>query len=199
VADRTYREVQQPVDTLLVAGGEGAQQMKYSPKFLDWLRRQSSKARRYGSVCTGALVWAYAGLLDGRCVTTHWNWCRELEQKHPRVKVDPRPIYIRDENLFTSAGVTAGIDLSLALIEDDLGGPLALQIAQMMVVSLRRPGMAVAVQRNVDGSSARPSKSSRSSRLGRGQSRDQIFCQLSCASSSHEPAQFCPHIPGGNR
>jgi transcriptional regulator GlxA family with amidase domain len=140
LADRTYREMRQPVDTLLVAGGEGAQQMRYSPKFLEWLRRQSSKARRYGSVCTGALVLAQAGLLDGRRVTTHWNWCQELEQKHPKVKVDPRPIYIRDKNLFTSAGVTAGIDLSLALVEDDLGGALALQIAQMMVVFLRRPG-----------------------------------------------------------
>jgi len=140
VVDRTYREMRQPVDTLLVAGGEGAQQMRYSPKFLEWLRRQSRKARRYGSVCTGALVLAEAGLLDGRRVTTHWNWCRELEQKHPKVKVDPRPIYIRDKNLFTSAGVTAGIDLSLALVEDDLGGTLALQVAQMMVVFLRRPG-----------------------------------------------------------
>ena len=140
VADRTYREMRQPLDTLLVAGGEGAQEMKYSPKFLEWLRRQSSKARRYGSVCTGALVLAEAGLLDGRCVTTHWNWCRELEQKHPKVKVDPRPIYVRDKNLFTSAGVTAGIDLSLALVEDDLGGALALQVAQLMVVFLRRPG-----------------------------------------------------------
>jgi transcriptional regulator GlxA family with amidase domain len=106
VADRTYREMRQPVDTLLVAGGEGAQQMKYSPKFLEWFRRESGKARRYGSVCTGALVLAEAGLLEGRRVTTHWNWCRELEQEHPRVKVDPRPIYIRDKNLFTSAGVT---------------------------------------------------------------------------------------------
>jgi transcriptional regulator GlxA family with amidase domain len=140
VADRTYRDVRQPVDTLLVAGGEGAQQMKYSPKFLEWLRRQSSNARRYGSVCTGALVLADAGLLDGHHVTTHWNWCRELEQKHPKVKVDPRPIYVRDNNLYTSAGVTAGIDLSLALVEDDMGGALALRIAQMMVVFLRRPG-----------------------------------------------------------
>jgi transcriptional regulator GlxA family with amidase domain len=140
VADRTYREVRHPVDTLLVAGGEGAQEMKYSPHFLEWLRRQSSKARRYGSVCTGALVLAAAGLLEGRRVTTHWNWCQELEEKHPNVKVDPRPIYVRDKNLFTSAGVTAGIDLSLALVEDDLGGALALQIARMMVVFLRRPG-----------------------------------------------------------
>jgi transcriptional regulator GlxA family with amidase domain len=140
IAHRSYRDMRQPVDTLLVAGGEGAQQTKYSAKFLEWLRRQSSKARRYGSVCTGALVLAEAGLLDGHRVTTHWNWCQELEQKHPRVKVDPRPIYVRDKNLFTSAGVTAGIDLSLALVEEDLGGALALQIAQMMVVFLRRPG-----------------------------------------------------------
>jgi transcriptional regulator GlxA family with amidase domain len=140
VADRTYREVRHTFDTLLVAGGEGAQQMRYSPHFLEWLRLQSKKARRFGSVCTGALVLAEAGLLDGRRATTHWNWCQELAQKHPKVVVDPTPIYVRDRNLYTSAGVTAGIDLSLALVEDDLGGPLALQIAQMMVVFLRRPG-----------------------------------------------------------
>jgi transcriptional regulator GlxA family with amidase domain len=199
VADRTYREMRQPVDTLLVAGGEGAQEMKYSPKFLEWLRRQSGKARRYGSVCTGALVLAEAGLLDGHRVTTHWNWCRELEQKHPNVKVDPRPIYIRDKNLFTSAGVTAGIDLSLALVEDDLDGALALQIAQMYGRFSAASGRPVAVQRNFDGSSPRRSKSSRSFGLGGGQPSNETLCQQSRASSSDESPQFCPHIPGGNR
>jgi transcriptional regulator GlxA family with amidase domain len=139
VANRTYQELRRPVDTLLVAGGEGSREKRYSPRFLNWLRQQSKKARRFGSVCTGALVLAEAGLLDGRRVTTHWNWCQELAQKHPRVKVDPNPIYVRDKNLFTSAGVTAGIDLTLALVEDDQGGTLALQVARMMVVFLRRP------------------------------------------------------------
>jgi transcriptional regulator GlxA family with amidase domain len=140
LAHRTYRELRGPVDTLLVAGGEWPPDKRHSPAFLDWLREQSTKVRRLGSVCTGALVLADAGLLDGRPATTHWNWCSQLIQKHPLVKVNPNPIYIRDKNVYTSAGVTAGIDLALALVEEDLGSALALQVARMMVVFLRRSG-----------------------------------------------------------
>jgi transcriptional regulator GlxA family with amidase domain len=139
IADYTFGETSGHIDTLLVAGGLGAQEMKYSPKFLAWLRVQSKKVRRFGSVCTGALILADAGLLDGRHATTHWNWCGELARTHPRVKVDPNPIYVQDQELYTSAGVTAGIDLALALVEEDLGPSLALRVAQMMVVFLRRP------------------------------------------------------------
>jgi transcriptional regulator GlxA family with amidase domain len=139
LADRTYRELRGPVDTLLVAGGDDPREMRYSSDFLDWLREQSTSVRRLGSVCTGALVLADAGLLDGRRATTHWNWCSELVRKHPLVKIDPEPIYVRDNNVYTSAGVTAGIDLALALVEEDLGGSLALRVARMMVVFLRRP------------------------------------------------------------
>jgi transcriptional regulator GlxA family with amidase domain len=135
--DRTFREFRGPVDTLLVAGSVG--EMRYEADFLDWLRDQSGKARRFGSVCTGALMLAKAGLLDGRRATTHWNWCEELARDYPRIKVDPTPIYVRDGNCYTSAGVTAGIDLALALVEEDLGRSIALQVAQMMVVFLRRP------------------------------------------------------------
>jgi transcriptional regulator GlxA family with amidase domain len=135
--DQTFREFRGPVDTLLVAGSVG--QMRYEPDFLGWLRAQSAKARRYGSICTGALMLAKAGLLDGRRATTHWNWCDELARDYPKVKVDPTPIYVRDENCYTSAGVTAGIDLALALVEEDLGRQIALRVAQMMVVFLRRP------------------------------------------------------------
>jgi transcriptional regulator GlxA family with amidase domain len=85
-------------------------------------------------------VLADANLLDGRRATTHWNWCSELVQKHPLVKIDPAPIYVRDNNIYTSAGVTAGIDLALALVEEDFGGSLALQVARLMVVFLHRPG-----------------------------------------------------------
>jgi transcriptional regulator GlxA family with amidase domain len=140
-ADRTYREHRGvgPIDTLLVAGGSGASEMRYERGFLDWVRVASRNARRFGSVCTGALVLADAGLLDGRRATTHWNWCRQLARDYPRVTVDPNPIYVRDGNCYTSAGVTAGIDLSLALVEDDLGRAVALQVARMMVVFLRRP------------------------------------------------------------
>lgn len=138
-ANCTFNETSGPIDTLLVAGGLGAREMRYSPKFLAWLREQSKKVRRFGSVCTGALILADAGLLDGRHVTTHWNWAGELARTHPRVKVDSDPIYVRDRELYTSAGVTAGIDLALALVEEDLGPSLALKVAQMMVVFLRRP------------------------------------------------------------
>jgi transcriptional regulator GlxA family with amidase domain len=140
LAHRTYRELHGPVDTLLVAGGEWPPDKRHSPDFLSWLREQSRKVRRLGSVCTGALVLADADLLDGRPATTHWNWCNELVQKHPLVKVDPDPIYVRDKNVYTSAGVTAGIDLALALVGEDLGASLALQVARMMVVFLRRSG-----------------------------------------------------------
>src|SRR5277367_937926 len=87
LAHRTYRELHGPVDTLLVAGGEWPPDKRHSPDFLSWLREQSTKVRRLGSVCTGALVLADAGLLNGRPATTHWNWCHELIQKHPSVKV----------------------------------------------------------------------------------------------------------------
>jgi transcriptional regulator GlxA family with amidase domain len=139
-AEQTYREYRGPIDTLLIAGGTGASERRYERGLLDWLRLASRKARRFGSVCTGALVLADAGLLDGRRATTHWNWCRQLANDYPRVTVDPDPIYVRDGNCYTSAGVTAGIDLSLALVEDDLGRAVALQVARMMVVFLRRPG-----------------------------------------------------------
>jgi transcriptional regulator GlxA family with amidase domain len=138
--DCTYREYRGPIDTLLVAGCMGPRELRYEPGFLDWLRLQSTRARRFGSICTGAFVLAKAGLLDGRRATTHWNWASELAQGFPRAAIDPDPIYIRDGSCYTSAGVTAGIDLCLALVEEDLGRPLALRIAQMMVVFLRRPG-----------------------------------------------------------
>jgi transcriptional regulator GlxA family with amidase domain len=136
---RSYRTLRGPIDTLLVAGSDHPN-IRYSPAFLDWLAKQSKKVRRLGSVCTGALALADANLLDGRRATTHWGWCEELSQKHPLVNLDARPIYIRDQNVYTSAGVTSGIDLSLALVEEDLGTSIALQIARLMIVFLRRPG-----------------------------------------------------------
>jgi transcriptional regulator GlxA family with amidase domain len=103
------------------------------------LKAHSQTARRFGAVCTGAFVLAEAGLLNGRRAATHWNWAPQLARDYPQVKVDPDPIYVQDSNCYTSAGVTAGIDLALALVEEDLGSSLALEIAQMLVVFLRRP------------------------------------------------------------
>ncbi|MHC5541609.1 AraC family transcriptional regulator, partial [Singulisphaera rosea] len=109
------------IDTLLVPGGTGVWEAQRDEVLGDWLRRKASRAARVGSICTGAFVLAAAGLLDGRRATTHWRWCERLAREYPKVSVEPDPIFVRDGSLFTSAGVTAGMDLALALVEDDLG------------------------------------------------------------------------------
>src|SRR5437870_1985880 len=139
-ADRTFREVRGRIDTLLVAGGDAIEQNEINPEAVRWLRKMAGRIRRIGSVCTGAMLLARAGLLDGRRATTHWNWCHILIKRAPRADVDPNPIFIRDENVYTSAGVTAGMDLALALVEEDYGSALALQVARNLVLYLRRPG-----------------------------------------------------------
>ena len=123
---------------LLVPGGAGAR--RSDPALAKWLRQHAPKAARLASVCTGAFLLAEAGLLNGRRATTHWTYCEELAQRYPAVTVDPDPIFVRDGHLNTSAGVTAGIDLALALVEEDLGRDAALRIARELVVFLRRPG-----------------------------------------------------------
>ena len=125
-------------DLLIVPGGEGSR--RPDPELVGWLRAHGRQANRLVSVCTGAFLLAAAGLLDGRRVTTHWAYCSALAAKYPVVRVNPVPIFIRDGNVATSAGVTAGIDLALALVEDDLGRDAALDIARHLVVFLRRPG-----------------------------------------------------------
>lgn len=128
------------VDTLLVAGGPGVHTAADDPALLDWLRIRATKARRLASVCTGAFLLAAAGELEGRRATTHWAFCAELAQRFPAITVEPDPIFVRDGHVWTSAGVTAGIDLALALVEEDLGRTLALEIARHLVVFLKRPG-----------------------------------------------------------
>ncbi|MFG2141261.1 GlxA family transcriptional regulator [Streptomyces sp. NPDC048650] len=124
--------------TLLVPGGNGTRSP--DPRLIDWLRTHAPRARRKVSVCSGAFLLAEAGLLDGRRATTHWAVCDVLARRFPAVRVDPEPIYVRDGDIVTSAGVTAGIDLALALVEEDLGRDLALTVARHLVVFLRRPG-----------------------------------------------------------
>ncbi|MFF4055773.1 GlxA family transcriptional regulator [Streptomyces sp. NPDC001668] len=124
--------------TLLVPGGQGTR--RPDARLTDWLREHGPRAERLVSVCTGAIRLAEAGLLDGRRVTTHWAYCDRLARDHPAVEVDPDPIYVRDGAVSTSAGVTSGIDLALALVEEDLGRDTALAIARHLVVFLRRPG-----------------------------------------------------------
>lgn len=136
----TFRTLGGPVDTLLVAGGRGLEEAARDNELLAWLRASAGRLRRIGSICTGAFLLASAGLLDGKRVTTHWKWAAELARLCPRTRVDPDPIYIRDGNTYTSAGITAGMDLALAMVEEDLGSPLALRVAREMVLYLRRPG-----------------------------------------------------------
>jgi transcriptional regulator GlxA family with amidase domain len=136
--DADLRELSQPPHTLLVPGGPGARRRE--PDLLAWLREHARRASRLASVCTGAFLLAQAGLLAGRTVTTHWEHCETLAKQYPDVTVDPDPIFIKSPDLATSAGITAGIDLALALVEDDLGRDVALAVARALVVFLRRPG-----------------------------------------------------------
>ncbi|MBR0779211.1 GlxA family transcriptional regulator [Bradyrhizobium diazoefficiens] len=140
VADATPRSVKARLDTLLVPGGFCSAEAKHDPRLLADVRRLAAQSRRVAAVCTGSFVLAAAGLLNGRRATTHWAFCERLARRYPKVEVDPEPIYVRDGRIFTSAGVTAGIDLSLALVEADLGREAALTVARWLVLFLRRPG-----------------------------------------------------------
>ncbi len=129
-----------PLDTLVVPGGSGTLAMFDDTRFLRSIQRLASRSRRVASVCSGAYLLAAAGLLDGRRATTHWSECERFAELFPAVTVEPDSIYVRDDPVWTSAGVTAGIDLSLALIEADHGRDLALAVARWLVVFVRRPG-----------------------------------------------------------
>jgi len=128
------------IDTLVVPGGAGIHGALTDARTVAWVRRQASSVRRIASVCTGAFLLAEAGLLAGRRATTHWKSHAHLAQQYPDVEVDPDPIYIRDGRIWTSAGITAGIDLCLALVQEDLGRKVAMAVARHLVVFLNRPG-----------------------------------------------------------
>jgi transcriptional regulator GlxA family with amidase domain len=128
------------IDTLLVAGGFGVYEARRDERLLDWLRRAVPVAGRVGSVCTGAFLLAEVGALDGCTVTTHWSRADRLAADHPALTVDPDPIYTRHGRVWTSAGVTAGIDLALAMVEDDHGTEVAQTVARWLVMFLHRPG-----------------------------------------------------------
>ena len=129
-----------PLDTLIIAGGWGVNKACENLDLIEWVRRRAANARRVASVCSGAFLLAEAGLLDGRRAATHWNRCEEFAKRFPQVKLEPDPIFVQDGQIWSSAGVTAGIDLSLALVEADLGRKLALSVARELVVFLKRPG-----------------------------------------------------------
>ena len=136
--DRTIFDPDEPIDTLLVGGDPSFEEI--DPAVTAWLARRAGGIRRYGSVCTGVFLLAAAGLLDGRRVTTHWECARKLETDFPDLVVDADEIFIRDGPVCTTAGVTAGMDLALALVEEDYGREVALIVARYMVMFLKRPG-----------------------------------------------------------
>ncbi|NWB56114.1 GlxA family transcriptional regulator [Pseudomonas sp. F8002] len=132
--------IESPCDTLIIAGGWGVYGAAEDHELVDWVRQKAFLSRRVTSVCTGAFLLAATGLLDGRRVATHWTRCEELAFKYPKLKVEANPIFIQQGDVWTSAGVTAGIDLCLALVEEDLGQARALEVARHLVVFLKRPG-----------------------------------------------------------
>jgi transcriptional regulator GlxA family with amidase domain len=140
VADRSFASVRGPIDTLVVVGGEGAFAAARDPLLVRAVTNLARRSRRVTSVCTGAFVLAAAGLLDGKRATTHWSSCARLAERHPGTVVDPDRIFVQDGNVWTSAGVTAGMDLALALVADDMGQDVARAVARQLVMYVQRPG-----------------------------------------------------------
>ena len=130
----------EPIDTLLVAGGNGVFEVMHDTTLVNWIAREGPRARRCGSTCLGAFLLAAAGLLDGRRVVTHWRWCDRLRAEFPDLAVEDDPIFIQDGTLWSSAGVSAGMDMALAMVDEDEGHALALEVARRLVVYLKRPG-----------------------------------------------------------
>ncbi len=141
VATHSFHDIEDGLDTLVVAGGviNGEQACK-DPALVEWVRSMAPRVRRVASVCTGAFILAAAGLLNGRRVTTHWMFSEVLATEYPPIEVDSSLLFNRDGNIYSSGGITAGIDLALALVEEDLGREIAIAAARMMVVFPRRPG-----------------------------------------------------------
>lgn len=139
-AHRALADTTGPIDTLVVAGGTGTEQAVRDDELTAWIREAATRSRRITSVCSGAFLLAVAGLLDGRRATTHWSECTTLADWFPAVTVEADRVYVHDGPVWTSAGVTAGMDLALALVEDDHGREAALEVARWLVLFLHRPG-----------------------------------------------------------
>jgi transcriptional regulator GlxA family with amidase domain len=140
VAARSFSSVKGGIDTLLISGGRGTPAAVADAQLIGFVRRMAPRVRRLASVCTGSFVLAETGLLDGKRATTHWAYCAQMQARFPRVTVDPDPIFIRQGRLYTSAGVTAGMDLAVAMVEEDHGPRVARAVARELVLFLQRPG-----------------------------------------------------------
>ena len=140
VATHSYSDITDGLDTLVVAGGFGVEQASKDEALVEWVRSIAPRARRVASICSGAFILAAAGLLHHRRVTTHWMFSDLLAAAYPSIEVDASLLFVRDGNIYTSGGITAGIDLALALVEEDVGPEVMLAVARTMVVFPRRPG-----------------------------------------------------------
>ncbi|HWY58956.1 MAG TPA: DJ-1/PfpI family protein [Terriglobales bacterium] len=140
VGGRRWTQARMPIDTLLLIAGASGIDIPIAPELLAWLRSSMDHVRRIGSVCSGAFALAAAGILDGRRATTHWKLAGKLAKRYPQVAVDPDKIFVQDGKVWTSAGVSTGADLALAMVEEDHGHELALEVARHMVLFLRRSG-----------------------------------------------------------
>jgi transcriptional regulator GlxA family with amidase domain len=140
MAEHAMADVRGAIDTLVIAGGFGTRAYARDAAVIAWVRRVAARSRRVTSVCTGALLLAEAGLLDGKRATTHWAFARELASLYPKVRVEADSIYLKEGRVYTSAGVTSGMDLALSLVEEDLGRGIALAAARWLVLFLKRPG-----------------------------------------------------------
>lgn len=138
--DASIHDPIEQYDTVLVAGGPGMPAAPLNLAVLEWLRQAATRSRRYGSLCNGAWILAASGLAEGRRVTTHWNVVEPLKAAHPGILVEPDVLYVRDGPVCTAGGVTAGMDLALALVEEDLGHELAMNVASQLVMFFKRPG-----------------------------------------------------------
>ena len=133
-----FRTFDRPIDTLWVVGGPEAPSGRYDPAYLRWLKEMSSQARRVGASCLGTFVLAASGALEGRRVVTHWQWCDHLAERYPGVELVRSSIFVKDGHIYTSAGITTGIDLALLFVEEDFGPRKAFAIAQWLVLFVRR-------------------------------------------------------------
>jgi transcriptional regulator GlxA family with amidase domain len=140
IPDETIHTVLGAYDTVLVAGSPGIREYEENKELIEWLVGRSHHAKRVGSICTGAFLLAHAGLLDGRRATTHWNSTARMSRMFPSIKVDPSPIFVKDGPIYTTAGVTASMDLALAMVEEDHGRRVALRIAKQLILFIKRPG-----------------------------------------------------------
>ncbi len=190
-------ELEFPVDTLLVSGG-GGPDAGTDARIGEWLRASVLRVRRYGAVCTGAFALGAAGLTKGKRVVTHWAFADEMANRNPEAKVEIEPIFIRDGRLYTSAGISAGIDLALALLEEDHGRAFALEVARYLVLFLKRSGGQSQFSTQLQAQSSTARHSTRAE-LDSGSFEWRPSCRCAGDEGWHERANLCPRVSRGHR